>query len=311
MNKEVKDIIAEKMAEYMTKENLSGRKFSALSGVSEEIISGLKNGRDYTSPEKGKKQMILVRYYKMVAKTIGYKLEKEYWDIRQTPQFVQMLDYLEDAKEFGYTRVFIGETGCGKTFVSDIFLNHNVKEVFKITVGSTDTISDLLDKIFDCLKIEASGSKSKKIREIVKRLTTMHLDGLEPMIIFDEAEYLKQASLCNMKELIDHLKGKASVIMIGTNQLERKIDALQKKDKDGIPQFASRISLCKRYIRNIDTSFNEFLSDFEDQELVKFCQRFCSDYRNLHDLLVPAMREADKLQVPLTLDFVKRYHGLK
>lgn len=313
MTNDVKKTIAAKMKEYMVREKMNGRKFSSISGVSETIVSALMNDRDYVRTivdGSEKKSEIKVRYYKLIARAIGYRLEKEYWQTYQTPQFVQIIDYLEDAKEFGYTNVLIGETGCGKSYMSDLFVKYNVQEVFKVTVGSMDTITDLLDKTCEALNIETATSKSRKIKEIISKLENMRLDGHEPMIIFDEAEYLKQATLCNMKELTDHLKGKAAIILIGTGQLERKIDALRKKDKDGIPQFYSRIKLGIRHIRAIDTSFPDFVADIQDEELAKFIQRFCTDYRQVHDLLVPVLREADRLKVNLTLELVKKYHGL-
>ncbi len=309
MTNEVKKIIAQKLEDYLSRQSINARKFSAISSVPENYISQIRNGKDYVV--SGDKNVpIKVRYYKLIAQTVGYQLEKDYWKTQQTPQFVQIINYLEDAKEYGYTNVLIGETGCGKSHISDIFVKYNVQEVFKVTVGSMDTITDLLDKTCEVLNIDTAASKSRKIKEIISKLENMRLDGHEPMIIFDEAEYLKQATLCNMKELTDHLKGKAAIILIGTSQLERKIDALRKKDKDGIPQFYSRIKLGIRHIRAIDTTFPDFTAELEDQELVKFIQRYCTDYRQVHDLLVPVLREADRIKAPLTLDLVRKYHGI-
>lgn len=310
MTNEVKTILAEKYREYLERNQLSSRKFAALSSIPENYLSAIVNDKDFILASDKKKVFIQVRYYKILAKHIGYKLEKEYWQVQQTPQLWQVMSYLEDAREFGYTNVLIGETGCGKTFISDMFVKFNIKEVFKVTVGSMDTIGDLLDKTCDVLKIETSASKSKKIKEIITKLQDMRLDGYEPMLIFDEAEYLKQATLCNMKELTDHLKGKAAVVLIGTSQLVNKIEQLRKKDKDGIPQFYSRIKLGIRHIRPIDTKFPEFMKNIEDKDLQKYIEKEITDYRQLSDLLIPIMREADKLGVPVNFELVKRYHGL-
>lgn len=314
MTNETKKILTAKLLEYLDRNKMSARKFSALSTVPENYLSAIINDKDYVmsgASDNQKKTYITVRYYKLVAQHIGYKLEKEYWKTQQTPQFYQIMSYLEDAKEYGYTNVLIGESGCGKTYISDFFVKYNIQEVFKITVGSMDTISDLLDKICDVLKIETAVSKSKKIQEIIKKLLDMRLDGYEPMLIFDESEFLKQATICNMKELIDHLKGKAAIVLIGTNQLVTKIENLKKKDKDGVPQFYRRIKLGIRYIRSIDTKFPEFIPMLDDKNLIQYLQGYCANYGEIHDLLVPAMREADRLKVPLTLELVKKLHGLQ
>lgn len=309
MTNDTKKILLEKLEDYLTRNKMPASKFSSLSTVPENYISAMRNGKDFVMAGD-KKVAIALRYYKLIAKHIGFKLEKDYWKTKQTPQFFQILSYLEDAQEYGYTYVLIGETGCGKTYVSDMFAKHNVQEVFKVTVGSMDTISDLLDKTCEVLKIDTGVSKSRKIREIINKLEDMRLDGYMPVLMFDEAEYMKQATLCNMKELTDHLKGKAAIVLIGTDQLVKKIEMLRTKNKDGIPQFYSRIRLGIRHIRAIDRNYPDFAEEVTDKDLFKFLQSFCNDYRQIHDLLVPAMREADRLKVPVTLELVKRFHNL-
>lgn len=106
----------------------------------------------------------------MLADVINKSAEQKLWKTIPTSQMKGILATLEESKEFGYTRVIIGETGCGKTYFADKFVSKNPKENFKITVGSMDNISDLLDKILDVLKLKHGKSKSKKMGDIIKNL---------------------------------------------------------------------------------------------------------------------------------------------
>ncbi|SIO12085.1 DNA transposition protein, AAA+ family ATPase [Epilithonimonas zeae] len=310
MNKDLKLNITEKLEDYLKKNEMSANEFSDSYNIPSNYISQIRNGKDFVMAGEDKKVMIHPKYYRQIAKSIGFKMEKEYWRTKVTPQFNQILGVLEDAKEFGYTNIIIGETGCGKSYLSDLFVKSYIKDAFKITVGSMDTISDLLDKICESLKIQSGTSKSKRIKDIIKKLTSLKLEGYEPILIFDEAEYLKQSTLCNMKELHDHLNQHCGLILIGTDQLIKKLEQLRKKNKDGMPQFYSRIKFGIRYLKSIDTNFSEFVGGFQDKDLVKFLQNYCTSYRELHDVLVPAMREADRLREPLTENLVRKVLNL-
>ena len=134
----------------------------------------------------------------------------------------------------------------------------------------------------------------------------LKLQGLMPMIIFDEAEYMKQPALCALKELYDNLNKKCALVLIGTDQLIKNIERMRKRNKDGIPQLYRRIKFGIRVLPSIDTSFKEFLNSIEDKELVKFLKSNCDNYGELHDALVPAMREADRIGEPLTEKLVRK-----
>lgn len=60
-----------------------------------------------------------------------------------------------------------------------------------------------------------------------------------------------------------------------------------------------------RRLDPIDHRFPGFLDDIEDRELKRFLMDNCDNYGELHDVLVPAMREADITGESLTVDFIK------
>ncbi len=301
--------IVNAMEAWLKDYGFSANEFSEKTGVPANYLSLMRNGR-FEVPTGNGKTPIADRYFNVIAAEIGLAPDGVKWTVRQTPQLMQMLSYLEEAKKFGYTTIIIGETGSGKTFATDLFVKESPRDCFKITVGSLDTIGDLLDKICAAMRINATGSKSKRIGHIIRELIRMKMEGRNPALIWDESEFMKQTTLCNIKEMHDHLYGKCALIMIGTNQLIEKIERLKNKNRPGMPQFYRRVKYGIRELRTIDTRFKEFLTTIPDLGLVKFLQNNCDNYGNLHDVLLPAMREAERLGEPLSEDLVRKVLNL-
>jgi DNA transposition AAA+ family ATPase len=305
MKTELKKEIVTKLDEYMNTHNISQNEVAKKSGVNVAYISAIRAGKTTTDAGNNKTVVIDDKWFVMLAQYIGLKTERSYWEVVDTDQLKRQLATLEDAKEYGYTNVIVGPTGCGKTYVSNLFAKNNPVDLFLITVGQSDNIGDLLDKIIDKLKITSPKTRSKKLRDIVAHLRMMKLQNYKPMLIFDEAEYMKQPALCAMKELYDNLNGICAVVMIGTDQLIKNIERMRKKNKDGIPQLYRRIKFGIRVLPPINKEFKQFLNGLNDMNLVKFLRENCDNYGELYDALVPAMREADRLGKPLTENFVR------
>lgn len=300
-----KQQITQALHDYMQTHKVSANKVSERSDINESYISSIYNGKESVA-----KSPIKDKWYILLADFLRIKLQKEYWAIRETPQMYRMLSTLEDAKENGVTNIIIGETGCGKSFISNLFIKANPIDTFKIVVGSLDTIGDLLDKVIDVLKIATPKTKSKKISEIAKRLKQLQLEGQKPHLIFDECEYMKQPALCSMKELYDALFGICGITLIGTSQLLDNLEKLRRKNRAGIPQFYRRVKFGIRELPPIDRSFSMFLQEIQDEELKKFLKTNCDNYGELHDVLVPAMKEADRTAKELNEDFVRTILGI-
>lgn len=303
MNTSRKQFLVDELRKFATSKNLSQADMKRELGISERYLIEMFKG-NYTYDEG---REIPIKHFLKIEDYLGLALDKQLWKTLPTLQMQRIIAVLEDAKEHGYSNVIIGQTGSGKSFISDKFVSNSPKDSFKITVGSMDTIGDLLDKILDLLKIPQGKSKSKKINDIIKKLIALKYDGHKPILIFDEAEYMKQATLCNMKELHDHLNGHCGLVMIGTDQLIHKLEVMRKKNRDGIPQFYRRIKYGIRYLPAIDTRFEDFINTLEitDKGLVSFIQENCENYGELHDALIPVIRESERTGVPLTEDFAR------
>lgn len=312
MENTTKQEIVTALVNYMEEHNMNQADVATRSKVRKEYVSIiLKPGSNFMYDAGGSQGFIPSKHFNALADLIGFKLEKEYWQLQPTPQTESILANLSDARNNHLTITLVGETGSGKSYSARLFAAKHPIDTFIVTAGSSDTLNDLINKIVEELNIHSTGnSKSTKIRWIARKMETLKNYGHKPTIIIDESEYLKQAALCAMKELYDNLNEFCSLVFIGTEQIVDNIERLKRRNKSGIPQFHRRIKFGLRILPNIDRSYKLFLSDIEDRELKKFCLRNCSNYGELHDVIVPATREADRMQVPLTMELVRQVLNL-
>lgn len=308
MESTTKQIIAKELIKYMDLHQLSQAAVSKKTGVRKEYINTiLKEDSTFMYDAGNNKQgLIPASHFHALATLCGYSFEKVYWETQPTPQMIAILANLQDAKQHGIANVLIGETGCGKTHTVNLFASKNPNDTFVITAGSSDNLGDLIEKIVDQLKITTGKTKSAKIRDISKKMRELKAQGYTPQMIVDEAEYLKQPALCAIKEFYDNFNHYCSIVLVGTDQLRENLDKLRKRNKAGIPQFYRRIKFGIRVLPNIDRSYSIFIQDIQDKNLQKFLRKHCDNYGELHDCLVPALREADKNQEPLTEQLVRK-----
>lgn len=321
MDKSTKEGIREALEAFLSQQDMTQNVFSEKSGVNALYLKGIREG-SHTYSVKGTETAIPDKWYYKIAEYIGFKVTKAYWETKATAQFLRVLATLEDARKFGYTNVVIGETGSGKSYVCDLFQKKYRQDVFIIKLGKSDNVGDVLDKTIEALaipdnkhkKLKGSGqtrSKSLRIRKIISYLHKLKLEGYNPTVIWDEAEYMNLATLCSIKEFYDDLRNVAALILVGTDQLLDNLIAMSVGNKAGMPQFYSRIKFGIRQLNSIDRDFPLFLEDIEDKQVKAFIKANCNNYREVHDILVPAMREADRMSTPLSVGLINNMLGLQ
>lgn len=306
MKTETKIQIMAALESYMVQHGMSANTVAKKTGVNGSYISNMRQGNFTVDAGNSNTVELADKYFESIATLVGFKLEKSYWETVPTAQLKRTIATLEDARQFAYTNVVIGDTGCGKTYVAALFAQEHPLDCSIVTVSSQDNIGDLLEKICDKLHIATEKTKSRTLRSIARKMQDMRRDGLKPTLIFDECEYMRQPALCNMKELYDNLNGIASIVLMGTPQLLKHLDKMRKKDKDGIPQLYRRIKFGIRPLPAIDRTFKQFINGLlNDPAIGRFVRENCENYGELHDVLVPALREADRTGQPLTENLIR------
>ncbi len=267
----------------------------------------------YKDPKSSENRDIADRWFQQLADCIGLRLEKEHWPHVDTPQFKEIDLELRESLATSATRVLICESGAGKTYTVDRFKKEFPNRVFVVTCHRFDCVSDLIEKM-----AEATGRpvEGKTISRRLSRLNVWlysqgRVDGSKPMIIFDEAENLTLTTLQALKAMYDTIKWSCATVLIGTDQLIDTLERLKSKNKKGIPQFYRRFKAGIRYITPMDRRFDVFLDGLPYPASFKNTIRgVCENYGELHDFLVPAMREAEEMDVPLTERFFRMKYKL-
>lgn len=312
MKNSTKQQIVTAAKEYIAKHDMRQKDFANKVDIRAEYLTHLfREDSDFTIPTGGDKPTLIAdKYFFKIANFIGLELTKSYWDIKPTPQLTAILATLEDAKKHGTTAVIVGETGAGKTHALRLFQRKNPMDTLIVTVGSNDNITDLIDRICEVLHITTGKTRSRKLRNIYWRLQNLRDNGHNPQLILDEAEYMKQPALSAIKEIYDHVNDHASLVLVGTQQLLDNIDQLRKKNKPGMPQFYRRVKFGIRVLPPIDRAYNLFIEGLS-KEVVQYLRVICDNYGELHDVLVPVRREAERTEEEITVPFIKKVLNLK
>lgn len=236
--------------------------------------------------------------------------EKDYWPLVETPQLRDIYAALLDAKEESKTRMIIGETGCGKTYTLNRFAGAYPKGTYIVTCSRLDRQNDLIRKIQIAIGKDFPGTGSQRIDRICVELRRRHEAGMKPVLIFDEAEYLTISGLLGVKTIYDYLKDMCGIVFVGTDDLLNNLE--RTLHKIGMKQFYSRFKAGKRLVRSIDRDYSTFLKDRGfDKELINELKKEASNYRELSDYLIPALKEADRLGVVLTARLFKSMNYLQ
>lgn len=303
MTTEEKQTIVKAAQAYMADKGISQNELAKLTGVNASYLSSMMKGVfTFTNSRTGENSPIADKWFLSIADRIGLKLKKEYWPLVQTEQFIDIVKELTEAKEGGATRIIVGETGCGKSYTVDRFRKAYPQGTYVVTCNQNDTISDLVRKIQQVLKVTFDGSTSYRIDRISMELSRIADNGQHPILIFDEAEYLSVRGLLSIKTIYDYLKGICGIVMIGTDDILNKLE--RTKRKEGMPQFIRRFKAGIRNVRPIDRTFSKFLDGKGyAKDLIHLLRVNADNYGELADYLEPALREADAQGKPLTKEF--------
>jgi len=307
MDSTIKQNIVNALASYMEVHGLSQESMEQKSGVNSSYINAMLNGRTQVGNTEIKEA-----YYKKVADAIGYEYERKFWKLVETTQYNTILEELLDAKYRGSEKMIIGESGCGKTTTLREFKKLKPVNTYCIKVSSLHKLKDILNDICDTMKITIKGSDVVKLRRIANKMRDLKLSGKLPILIIDEAENLKVPALRMTKALYDALEGFCPIVLLGTKQLQNKIEKLKEDDEEGMPQLYRRFKAGLRVVRDIEkaTMFIPFLDLIEDEGVKEMVLNLADNYGELNKYIEPALREAAIMDAPLTENFYKAFYKL-
>jgi DNA transposition AAA+ family ATPase len=302
MKEELRKEIVDAATLYIKEKGISLNEHARRSDINQAYLSQMIN-------LKGE---IADKWYYALAKSVGYSLDIIYWEHVHTPQYKAIIAHLEESRTLSRNRILIGDTGCGKTYAIKRYVMTNPQDTYLITISTLHTLHTLIEDIMNSIGLEPCGIPVTRLRNIAHRLSMFQLEGRKPLIIIDECENMKNSAFGVIKSLYDQLEGVCPIVLIGTSQIESKIENMLKLNKVGLPQFYRRFKAGMRYLPPVDKTFRIFLdTKVEDNRLKAYLRRICNNYGELHDYLELALKEADRLGQDLTYGFFMDLHGIK
>lgn len=310
MNKETKIAISTAATRYMEAHQLSQNAVATSTGINISYLNSMLAG-ETAIRVKDKPVAIAVKWWAILATYIGYAYQKEYWPFVPTAEFEAIINVLTFAKEQGFTNVIICGTGAGKTHAVEKFEKKHPNHTYVITVSRVHKITEILSEFMERLGIPAIHSNSVKLKRVINKIRDIRLSGNDPILIIDEAENLTIPVLQMLKALYDGVKEYCAMVLIGTDQLTHKLDTMELKNQDGMPQFCRRFRAGRREITKAN-DFRPFFQalDITDGNLISLVTRLARNYGELRDYLEPALRLADRMDQPLTETLFRQFHYL-
>lgn len=312
LTQELKRDITYSLANFIADNSCSAAKIASDLKVNEAYISQILNYKYAIG-----KTEIKDKYFSLIAQYVGVKLKKDYWQRCDTRQSLMIEAYIAEAKDFSMIKTVIGETGVGKTFTVDAFVDaYKQESVYRITVGQLHTVVNVIDDLLIAMNIDLKGDKVSKLRKMQEFLKDKHHSGKTPLIIIDEAENLKLPVIGLLKQLYDMVVKTryCGIVLIGTSQLTEKIEKMVRRNKIGVPQFLRRIKAGMEIIKSIDwwkdKAFINYLKELvgEHSGIIPLLKELANNYGEVNDYIEPAMRDAERLNEEFNYEFfVKRY----
>jgi len=311
MTHELKLSIVAAAATYMAEKNLSLNELCRQSNINVGYLSPMLRNQ-FLVLVKDKQAAIAPKWFETLARYIGFPITDAIWKTIATRQFVAQIAAIQGSKNACKTAMIIGSTGAGKTYNTNVFCNKEPLHTYRITVSSLYKLVDIINELTEKLDVNLQtidrfkmDTRSIKIRvdRIVAKLIDIKRNGGNPIIIFDEGENMEMGVLKMLKGLYDALNGHCGITVIGTEQLLNKLLNLRKRNRDAIPQLYRRFKagMVMLPALNKQVDFLPFFEAFNvEPALRKLLTDICDNYGELYDYLEPSIREAQRLNKPLT-----------
>lgn len=294
--------ISKALKDYMVAKSLSQDEMATISNVNIGFVNAI-----YHEKLVFQDTQIKDSYFKRIALAIGYRYESEYWTFQQTDQFGTIYTELLDAKVNGNVKLIIGDTGIGKTYSLSRFKTDFPQNTYVVTVSILSNLNHILQDLGTALGVNLSVKRGAvNMNKIVNKLRQLKEAGKQPIVIIDESENLGLYALKAMKGFYDGIKSHCPIVLIGTTQLLMRLEKLKDKDENGIPQLYRRFKAGIRQIApiNKDLMFDLFFEESESNEVRELLSSIADNYGELFDYLEHARREAKRMNVPLSVQFI-------
>ncbi len=187
-----------------------------------------------------------------IAKKLFVDLSDHRWNNAKTVVLNFITSQLEFCQERSTCGLCCDLVGIGKTHAAQLYAASRQNVVYvKCFPGITR--AELIRFMAECLGLSSDGTVARVRRSVVAELRRLKT----PIVILDDGGYLNDNSWMEVKGLLDDVEFVCGWYVIGDTSLQKKIQRLLAKDKDGWQ------ALFDRFGRKFQTITHQFGSDAE------------------------------------------------
>lgn len=306
METSLKDQISEGARRYLAETGASQRQLARLCDVNPSYLSNILNRVYECRTGKDKKVEIKEKYFRAIAAVVGIKTVVSYWPHINTPQYMEAMEALLDARERQCAKMILGETGCGKTYAVNTFCSRYPSDTVRLTVMGDDHVKDLVEGMADQLGIKPPRRTNSTLRKVCRELRAISDKGRKLTVVIDEAENTKGAGIKAYKAIYDATNGFCGFVLVATPEIEKNLTRFERHgNMNGIPQFRRRFKANTVRLSPVEHTYADFLEQVSDPDLRHTLTALCDNYGELHDYLEPVLRETAERGIPLTDEFFR------
>jgi DNA transposition AAA+ family ATPase len=229
-------------------------------------------------------------------------------DVFETANYTAVFNALTEAKLEHEYRIIDGGPGAGKTFACRDFLRKNPGQTYLLTCSDDLSGKEMIQELARIVGSVAEGTRYQIRKGIQEKLGREEF----PLVIFDEAENLRDAVFGEIKAIHDALEYRCGIVLVGANDFYKGISRKAEKGKGCFPQIFSRFktgvvslgSLSPQDCTAICTA-----SGIVSKSEIKEIYNACNDHRDLFRMLRRKEKDAKLIALNTGINVQKQANG--
>ncbi len=241
-----KNEIREALGRYVQRYGSQKKAAASLKGISEATMSVILAGKF----ENISDNMWSRLRSQVCPATAGYRLA-------DTSARVNLMGYFTKMKEDSSVMWITGQAGVGKSTAAREYAERT-PDVFLLSCSQDMHRSDFMRELSAAIGLDNAGlSIRETLYAIIRHLVTLD----RPLLIFDEADKLKDNVLCYFITIYNELEDRCGIVFLSTDAIRRRMETGISYNRIGYNELYSRIA--RRFVP---------LKNATRQEVMEICR---------------------------------------
>lgn len=222
-----KNEIREALGRYVQRYGSQKKAAASLKGISEATMSVILAGKF----ENISDNMWSRLRSQVCPATAGYRLA-------DTSARVNLMGYFTKMKEDSSVMWITGQAGVGKSTAAREYAERT-PDVFLLSCSQDMHRSDFMRELSAVIGLDNAGLNIREtLYAIIRHLVTLD----RPLLIFDEADKLKDNVLCYFITIYNELEDRCGIVLLSTDAIRRRIETGVSYNRIGYNELYSRIA---------------------------------------------------------------------